>query len=158
MDFFDDENDELLDFLNIQSTINISAAELKKNIINFYRVCTLCNSAITEIDESGKETFASSSPEEIAFLNSSSKVGFAFKSRSSNCIEIFNHFKKQVETWEILLEIPFDSDRKRMTVVVKEKDDKDNLVHVLIKGADEVLIPLVIMNELTKKSMESKLN
>ncbi len=155
INFFDEENDELLDLLNIRSTLNISAVELKKNILNFYRVCTLCHSAISEIDDNGKVSYASSSPEEIAFLNTSAKIGLEFKKRSSNCIEIYNHFKKQMEIWEILLEIPFDSDRKRMTVALKEKNDKFNMVHVFIKGADELLIPLINITEATKKSMES---
>ena len=155
IDFIDEESDEFLELMNIKSTINISAAELKKNIVNFYRVCTLCHSAISEIGDNGKQEYASNSPEEIAFLNSSANIGFEFKKRTLNCIEIYNHFKNKLEIWEILLEIPFDSDRKRMTLALKEKNDQFNMVHVFIKGADEVLIPLININESTKKSMDS---
>ena len=156
LDFINNDNEEILNYLDIESSINISAMELKRSINNFFRVCTLCHSAICEIDKDGNLSYASSSPEEITFLNGSKKTGFCFQNRTSNMIEIFNNYKNVLEEWEILLEIPFESDRKRMTLVLKEKNDVHNTVHILIKGADEALIPLIHLNELAKISLEGK--
>lgn len=152
--FIDEINDEVLEYLDIEPSINNSASELKKNIINFFRVCTLCHSAINEVDINGQDNFVSSSPEETAFLNGSKNVGFTFKNRTPNTIEIYNHYKNCEEIWEILLEIPFQSDRRRMTIVVKQKNDINNMIYVLIKGADETLIPLINLDSLSKISLE----
>ena len=35
--------------------------------------------------------------------------------------------------WEILAEVPFESDRKRMTIVLK---DKQGVIKIMTKGAD----------------------
>jgi len=155
INFIDEHNDEILDYLEIESCINISALDLKKTIINFFRVCTLCHSAICEDDNEGKTVFSCSSPEEFAFLHGSKNAGFSFTSRTPNTIEIFNHYKNEKEIWEILLEVPFESDRRRMTIAVKKKDDLDNVVHVLIKGADEALLPIINLDDLAALSLES---
>lgn len=154
INFIDETNDEILDYLGIESSINISALDLKRNIINFFRVCTLCHSAICEEDKEGKNAYACSSPEEIAFLNGAKNAGFSFTSRTPNSIEIFNHYKNEKEIWEVLLEVPFESDRRRMTIAVKRKNDLDNVVHVLIKGADEALLPLMNLDDLSRISLE----
>ena len=154
LNFMDELNDEILGYLGIDSSINISAVDLKKNIINFFRVCTLCHSAICEEDKEGKTVYVCSSPEEFAFLNGSKNSGFTFTNRTPNRIEIFNSYSNQKEIWEILLEVPFESDRRRMTIVVRREDDVDNVVHVMVKGADEALLPLINLEDLARISLE----
>lgn len=41
--------------------------------------------------------------------------------------------------WNLVVEIPFDSTRKRMSVIVKNEDNK---VFVMTKGADNIILPL----------------
>lgn len=158
LNFIDEINDQILNYLGIESSINISAVELKKNIINFFRVCSLCHSAICEEDDQGISSYACSSPEEIAFLNGAKNSGFTFKKRTPNTIELFNSYTNQKEIWDILLEIPFESDRRRMTIVVRKQDDIDDNVHVLIKGADEALLPLINLEDLARISLEGNNN
>lgn len=158
INYIDETNDEILEYLDIESCINISAKDLKKNLINFFRVCTLCHSAIPEIDKQGKIIYACSSPEEITFINEAKKTGFDFINRTPNSIEIFNYYKQEKEIWEILLEIPFESERRRMTTVVRKKDDLDNIVYVLVKGSDDTLIPLINLDDLSKISLEGLYN
>ncbi len=152
--FIDDSNNLVLNNFEIEPTINISPIDMKKKILNFFRVCTICHSAICEEDENGNIKYSSSSPEEIAFLNGSKDFGITVKKRTPNSIVIFNSYTKENEIWEILLEIPFESDRRRMTIVVKKKDDIDDVVYVLTKGADETLIPLINLDDLGRISLE----
>jgi magnesium-transporting ATPase (P-type) len=62
-----------------------------------------------------------------------------------------NQYTSKSEIWEILYEVPFDSDRKRMTMFVKNKEDKNNVVFVLSKGADNMMLPRLIRNESVEK-------
>jgi len=140
---------------DVMPDVNLTTWEFKKKIINFFRVCTLCHSAINEKDKNGKYQFASSSPDEIAFLQGSKKNGFAFSKRTANIIEILNSYTKEIEKWEILLEIPFESDRQCMTMMLKKKDDEMNAVHVMVKGADSKLIQMMQIDEVNINSMNS---
>ena len=60
-------------------------------------------------------------------------------------IEI-NFFDKYKETWEILATLPFDSDRKRMTMIVESKQRE---IILFSKGADEVIFPLINDEEIS---------
>ena len=157
-----DEKFEDFDNLNIESLYNkfdvipdtnISAVELKKRINNFFRVCILCHSAINEKDKTGKLIYASSSPDEIAFLQGAKRLGFVFSKRTTNTIEIINNYTRENEIWEILLEIPFDSDRQCMTMILKKKGNSDNKVYVMIKGADNKLLNMLSIEEVNLNSM-----
>ena len=55
---------------------------------------------------------------------------------------IENEITKQNEVYTILKEFPFDSDRKRMTLIVRYKD---RLI-LMCKGADSIMIPRISMN------------
>lgn len=148
---------ELYEKFDVLPDANLNIFEFKKKIINFFRVCTLCHSAINEKDKQGKYQFASSSPDEIAFLQGAKKNGFAFSKRTTNSIEILNSYTKEIEKWEILLEIPFDSDRQCMTMILKKKDDEMNTVHIMIKGADSKLIKMLQIDEINLHSMNSNI-
>jgi len=65
-----------------------------------------------------------------------------FIERDSNRIKI--EVEKQLEEYEILKVIEFDSDRKRMSVVVKRQ--ADGKVFNFIKGADLSIIPKLSSN------------
>jgi P-type E1-E2 ATPase len=65
-----------------------------------------------------------------------------FVERDSNIIKI--EVEKQLEEYEILKVVEFDSDRKRMSVVVKRQ--ADGKVFNFIKGADLSIIPRLSEN------------
>ena len=52
-------------------------------------------------------------------------------------MKIQNELSGQVEEYEILQEFPFDSDRKRMTLIVKHKGK----YLLMCKGADSIMLP-----------------
>lgn len=45
--------------------------------------------------------------------------------------------RKRKETFKLIAEFPFDSDRKRMSILVK---DEDGLYILFTKGADSVML------------------
>ena len=45
------------------------------------------------------------------------------------------------QSWEVLCEIPFNSNRKRMSLIVRDPESHDLIL--LTKGADSIMLPLL---------------
>jgi len=62
-----------------------------------------------------------SSPDELALVDGAKKVGFKFKEKTSQYIGIqIDYLSNRQERYGVLAEFPFDSTRKRMSLVVKD--------------------------------------
>lgn len=78
-------------------------------------------------------------------------MGFKFINKTSETIEI-QTFEGKTEIWELLLELPFDSTRKRMSVIVRRKDIQNSNYFVFCKGADSAMMNIMeIDNQLKNK-------
>jgi magnesium-transporting ATPase (P-type) len=88
------------------------------------------------IDEEAKEEFIvyqGLSPDEITLVDAASRLGFKFLGKKSNMLEI-EVLGNKTEV-ELLHLFPFDSDRKRMTVIVKINGE----YKMYCKGADSII-------------------
>jgi len=83
-------------------------------------------------------------------------MGFVFENKTTDTIEVRNEYSNEVEIWELLLEIPFDSTRKRMSVIVRPKGDSETII-VMTKGADNIIIPRCKINSANKNKIKSQL-
>jgi magnesium-transporting ATPase (P-type) len=115
-----------------------------KNIQEFFRALAVCHSCVAEKNKEGNLDYASASPDELALVKGASEMGFVFVNKTSKSIIIENRYLNEndceyTEEWELLAEIPFDSDRKRMSVVVK--NEALGKVLVYCKGADNIMLP-----------------
>ena len=76
-------------------------------------------------------------------LLTAASVGYEFVKRSSDSIEIVTTAGTS-QVWKLLLELPFDSTRKRMSVIVKQADESsDKNIYMFTKGADSAMIDFV---------------
>jgi magnesium-transporting ATPase (P-type) len=82
----------------------------------------------------GTRNFLASSPDEMALIEGAKWGGYSFAARNAQYVGIENAQMKQKEIYEVLQEFPFDSDRKRMSVIVRKRNDKN--IFLLSKGAD----------------------
>ena len=57
-------------------------------------------------------------------------------------MKVHNELTNREEVYEILREFPFDSDRKRMTLIVKNRGK----YIVMTKGADSIMLPRLSRN------------
>jgi len=73
------------------------------------------------------------SPDEIALVDAASRMGYAY-SGVDNKELILNILGKEKRV-ELLHSIEFDSDRKRMSVIVRD----DGKVKMYVKGADSII-------------------
>ena len=69
--------------------------------------------------------------------------------KSINKIEI-NFFNKYKENWEILATLPFDSDRKRMSIIVESKSGE---IILFCKGADDVIFAKIDANDINNRAI-----
>lgn len=128
-------------------------------IENFFRLLCVCHSCVTEKDNNGNLSYASSSPDELALVKGAVDMGFVFTERSSKFITFENRYfdsssNSYTEKWEFLAEIPFDSDRKRMSVIVKNIITGE--IYIFCKGADNIMLPRCQMIKEEKEFCESK--
>ena len=62
---------------------------------------------------------------------------------------MLNELTGQIELYEILNEFPFDSDRKRMTLIVKH----NGRYILMCKGADSIMLPRLSKENKTQKQL-----
>lgn len=82
--------------------------------------------------------------------------GYEFIARNINNLGIEISHTKTKEVYEILHEFPFDSTRKRMSLIVKKKGSNEILM--MTKGADSIMLPRLLIDSKLQKSVEDDLN
>lgn len=99
----------------------------------------ICNTVIVYISPTGEVEYNAESPDEAAFVEFAANCGFKLLDRKPDnfSLEIFG----EKHEYKIISILPFNSDRKRMSVVIQEGDN--NLV-VYTKGADNIIYERVV--------------
>jgi len=109
--------------------------------INFLTALSVCHTVVCDKDPLNPDlnVYSSSSPDELALVQASKLVGFELLGRSLNTVKISNNIEEGTESREYVThaEFPFDSDRKRMSLIVQEGDQ----YFIFTKGADTMMIP-----------------
>jgi phospholipid-transporting ATPase len=114
----------------------IDQVSTRKNFLLF-KCLSLCHTCerITE-PLTGQVTNQSLSPDEAALVSMAAECGVIFQGRpAADKISIAHDFDEQLR---VLYELPFTSERKMMSVVVQDREDK---IFIFSKGADSVIIP-----------------
>lgn len=101
--------------------------------------CLLDEDAAKEEDTTNKEIFQGSSPDEVCLVQVAYDLGFQFLKRTQNAI--FIKIGEDQKIYEFLQKIEFSSDRKRMSIIVKDPDT--NKVILYTKGADSYILKAV---------------
>ncbi|XP_027444830.2 probable phospholipid-transporting ATPase IH isoform X4 [Zalophus californianus] len=117
----------------------------------FFRALCLCHTIQVKDDDdvdgprkspdSGKScVYISSSPDEVALVEGVQRLGFTYLRLKDNYMEILNR-ENDVERFELLEILSFDSVRRRMSVIVKSATGE---IYLFCKGADSSIFPRVI--------------
>jgi phospholipid-translocating ATPase len=84
-----------------------------------------------------KYIYQSTSPDEAALVSSAADIGFIFHKRLQSAIQL--DIRGEAKVFEVLHQVAFTSDRRMMSVVVRDQDS--GKVVVFTKGADSSVIP-----------------
>lgn len=113
--------------LKDQTEKNVSLKE-------YFRFMALCHSVMVDHDPKTNEiSYQASSPDELALVNASKDMGVKLTERTKSHIEILEGGVRK--EYEILAEFPFNSDRKRMSVIF----ENNGKYYLYCKGADSIM-------------------
>jgi magnesium-transporting ATPase (P-type) len=98
----------------------------------------LCHSVIAEIKD-GEIIYNASSPDELSIVNAAKFFGVAFIERTDKGYIVLQ-YKEQKYKFKLLNLFEFNSDRKRMSVIIR---DEKGVITLLSKGADSVISKLL---------------
>ncbi|EPZ33774.1 P-type ATPase, cytoplasmic N domain-containing protein [Rozella allomycis CSF55] len=118
-------------FEDIMKNVNMHAS--RDTIKEYMKLLSVCHTVIPERGDDGEIVYQAASPDEGALVNGASLIGYKFVVRRPKSVTV-RVMNEEME-FEILNVLEFNSDRKRMSVIVKEGDK----IKLYCKGADTVI-------------------
>ncbi|XP_041278418.1 phospholipid-transporting ATPase IK [Onychostruthus taczanowskii] len=100
----------------------------------FLRLLALCHTVMVE-DRGDQLVYQAASPDEEALVLAARSLGYVFLGRTQDSITIRE--LGRTRTYEVLAMLDFNSDRKRMSVLVR---DPKGTIRLYTKGADTVIL------------------
>ena len=122
----------------------------------FFILLSTCHDVFPEKDEENI-IYQGSSPDDIALVKGAQQLGYEFIEKNFTNIKVYNRINTEMLEFEIHCIIPFDSERKRMSVILK--DIKKNKYILFSKGSDSVMLQGLSSNNnpiITKFSYEKQ--
>eukprot|EP01039_Chlorochromonas_danica_P007893 gene7893-8706_t len=110
----------------------------KERIQQFFRTLAICRDVIPEKVD-GVIRLSASNPDDEALVCAAEYFGYRFADRREKYCVVFNTETNVEEEVEVLATIEFSSQRKRMSVIIR--DCMDHQIKILTKGADTVMRP-----------------
>ncbi|KAK8486483.1 hypothetical protein V6N11_045144, partial [Hibiscus sabdariffa] len=121
------------------------------DVVQFLTVMAICNTVIPMKSKTGAILYKAQSQDEDALVNAAAQLHMAYVNKNANILEI--RFNSSVIKYEVLETLEFTSDRKRMSVVVK--DCQSGKIVLLSKGADEAILPYAYAGQQTRTFIEA---
>ena len=118
--------------------IVLSLENAKDLFDNFWYALALCHTCAIQLNENDEEEYICVSPDSIELVKSARSQGWNFTSSEKSNIKKVKLGKngEKIEEFEKLCLIEFSSDRKRETIIIK---DKNGLIKLYCKGADSII-------------------
>ena len=110
----------------------------------------VCHTIISE-EKDGKIEYKASSPDELALVNAAKFFGVEYIGRDENQ-RILVKVDGSIVAFDVLNIIEFNSDRKRMTIIVRTPNGN---IKLLCKGADTVILPRLQSELFREKTIEN---
>ncbi|KAN0003647.1 hypothetical protein ACTFIZ_009801 [Dictyostelium cf. discoideum] len=104
-----------------------SKTKNEESIREFLLNMSLCHAAVSDVnEETGKITYQSQSPDEIALCDCAKNNQFEFINRTSTHAQI--RVMGKDKRYQLLAIMEFSSDRRRMSILLREEDEDDNSI------------------------------
>ncbi|KAF9970035.1 hypothetical protein BGZ73_007362 [Actinomortierella ambigua] len=125
-----------------------------KAIMNFWTAVAVCHTVIPERDENDpcKIVYKAQSPDEAALVSTARDVGFVFLEKQGAMMHL--EIMGQPRSYKILNILEFNSNRKRMSIILRPPEGGIVLV---CKGADSVIYERLDKNDEQSKLREDTL-
>ena len=94
-----------------------------EKLYQFFRLLAVCHTVVVDKNpKTGEIQYQASSPDELALIHGAKQVGLVLMDKSTEKMVVHNEITNEDEEYFIKAEFPFDSTRKRMTLLVKYRD------------------------------------
>ncbi|XP_066567022.1 phospholipid-transporting ATPase IC [Amia ocellicauda] len=118
----------------------------------FFKLLSLCHTVMVEQKED-ELVYQAASPDEGALVSAARNFGFVFLARSQDTITISEMGVES--TYEMLALLDFNSDRKRMSIILRFPNGK---IRLYCKGADTVIYERLHPDSVNKENTQSALD
>ncbi|XP_021894272.1 phospholipid-transporting ATPase 2 [Carica papaya] len=145
--FYGNESGDALKDVQLLNAI----ASNSPDVIRFLTVMAICNTVVPVQSKTGAISYKAQSQDEDALVHAAAEMHMVFVNRNANILEI--RFNSSIIQYEVLETLEFTSDRKRMSVVVK--DSQNGKIILLSKGADEAILPYASAGQQTRTFIEA---
>lgn len=145
--FYGNENGDALKDTQLLDAITSGSTD----VIRFLTVMAICNTVIPVRSKAGEIIYKAQSQDEDALVVAAAKLHMVFVGKNANLLELM--FNSVMIRYEVLEILEFTSDRKRMSVVVR--DCQNGKIILLSKGADESILPSACAGQQTRTIAEA---
>lgn len=121
-----------------------SRRDIGNRVKDIVYTLAICHS-VTPTYEEGVIEYQAASPDEIAIVKWTASVGLSLSKRDRTSLTLIHQATNTTLEYDILHVFPFNSDNKRMGIVVRDKA-KDE-IWFMQKGADAVMAAIVQTND-----------
>ncbi|XP_068785081.1 phospholipid-transporting ATPase IC-like isoform X3 [Struthio camelus] len=121
-------------------------------IRQFFFLLAVCHTVMVDVSD-GQLNYQAASPDEGALVTAARNFGYVFLSRTQNTITISEMGIER--TYNVLAILDFNSDRKRMSVIVRESEGN---IRLYCKGADTVIYERLHPRNLKREATEEALD
>ncbi|XP_072292314.1 phospholipid-transporting ATPase IC-like, partial [Eucyclogobius newberryi] len=121
--------DKKFDFMDHYLVATVRSGK-DKDAMEFFKLLSLCHTVMVDEDM----VYQAASPDEGALVTAARNFGFVFLSRTQDSITIREGDHES--TYEMLALLDFNSDRKRMSIILRFPDGR---IRLYCKGADTVI-------------------
>uniref|UniRef100_A0A8D2MEE9 Phospholipid-transporting ATPase n=1 Tax=Zonotrichia albicollis TaxID=44394 RepID=A0A8D2MEE9_ZONAL len=121
-------------------------------IQKFFFLLAICHTVMADTSD-GQLHYQAASPDEGALVTAARNFGYVFLSRTQNTITISEMGVQR--TYDVLAILDFNSDRKRMSVIVRESGGH---IRLYCKGADTVIYERLHPSNVKREATEEALD
>ncbi|KAG7498592.1 phospholipid-transporting ATPase IC [Solea senegalensis] len=134
------------------SLVSVVRSRKDKDASEFFKLLSLCHTVMVE-QKDGELIYQAASPDEGALVTAARNFGYVFLSRTQDTITIRE--MEQESTYQMLALLDFNSDRKRMSIILKFPDGR---IRLYCKGADTVIYERLSPNSKYKDITQTALD
>ncbi|GAB4859580.1 Alanine aminotransferase 2, variant 2 [Ancistrocladus abbreviatus] len=134
--FYGNESGDALKDVGLHDAVTNGAVD----VVRFLIVMAICNTVMPMQSKSGEILYKAQSQDEEALVQAAALLNMVLIKKNANVLAFSEiKFNGSIIQYEVLDTLEFTSDRKRMSVVVKDR--QNGKIVLLSKGADEAILP-----------------
>ncbi|KAI5394659.1 Alanine aminotransferase 2, variant 3 [Lathyrus oleraceus] len=145
--FYGNESGDALRDVELLNAVSSGSSDA----VLFVTIMAICNTVTPTRSKTGDILYKAQSQDEDALVQAAAQLHMILFNKSGNILEV--KFNTTILQYEVLEILEFTSDRKRMSVVLK--DCQNGKILLLSKGADEAILPYARAGQQTRHFVEA---